>query len=939
MKKSFPQPRSAAALDFSRDALARAIRALDPAGEVVSFDADGKISYAAAIKSDRAAPLSDSAEEHARAFIVAHLVKALGYSPSFLRLEERVRARVGRTARDKWCDLTVRDRSGDPHYFMEIKSPAQWHAEKADAVEGQLFGLAMFCRPRPAYLVYATAEIGPDENPRVLCEIMDGKMSHAKWEKSGGRIVGRELKAGWGAPSKRDYVCGGENDLAAEVGEDELAHIRRSLHNVLWGGGGAADSDVFNFLVRLLLAKIQDEMETVRGESYHVQDNADLEAVESRVNARYQSALARVSDHAPAEAAGERVFRRNEISADKFIYAVNRIERLHLARIAETPGARDILGDFFEGIMRAGFKQSKGQFFTHLNIIRFLIHALQVDRMTADMISAPAPSLPTVIDPSAGSGAFLVEAMKAMSRAALTGDIRDARQARDFVREKFRGPRAHSWAGECCVGLELNSHLGRAAQANMILHSDGSSSMLVGERGDGLAPFSRYPRRGLLGESKAAPDYGRPVNENFDIVLTNPPFSVEFPDNPDARARLEESFELAGESSQALFLERWFQLLKPGGRLGAVLPNGVFDGRNARAAKVRKFLLRRFNVKAVVALPSDAFYPHTSTKTSLLLAEKKTAAQRAAAEKAGGLEELLMRNGEIIFADAAHLGYDRTTTRESRSKRNDLYRADDDGQVAAPDDDNRILGRLRRGIQWGKSAPLSEWRGPAGGNLGRLDAECNLWVSQIPKSRRVRLTDYFDIASPPRLPPQDIPPRFRYCEIGDVSANNSIAPELVDMRAPDDGDKAAARLMKKIRDGDIFKPRRGQILVSAVRAYLGKILSVRDEDVYFTRAFIVMRPKSGGADDVRLHYALLRGPLLPMLVAHSRWGAAYPTLHEDDLRDAVVDRKSVENFLADPESRRLARALEKGCEKLAEAQRDIAAALEGLRPRSAPVGN
>ena len=924
-KESSPKPSVVPALGFSKAPVAAAIRALDPAGEVVSFGSGGTISYPA-VPSDRLVA-SDSSEEHSRAFIVAHLVKTLGYSPSALKVEERVRARVGRRATDKWCDLTVRDNAGRVHYFMEVKSPEQWHAEKAAAVEGQLFGLAAFCKPRPAYLVYATAAPDADGAVRVLCEIMDGNASHEEWEKSGGQIIGRELKSGWSVPTKRDYVCGGDNDLACEVGEDELTHIRRSLHNVLWGGGGTADTDVFNFLVRLLLAKIQDELETAKGEKYHVQDNAAPETVLARVNARYRNALSRIGGRPPE--ADERIISRNEISEDKFLYAVNRIEGLHLTRIAETPGSRDILGDFFEGIMRAGFKQSKGQFFTHLNIIRFLVHAIQLDRMTVEMINRPVPSLPTVIDPSAGSGAFLIEAMKATTRAAKAGPIRPARQARDFVREKFGGPRAHAWAEECCVGLELNAHLGRAAQANMILHSDGSSAMLAGDGGDGLAPFSRYPARlPLLAESRPPPDYGRPVNEQFDAVLTNPPFSVALPDKGSGRARLAESFELAGESSQALFLERWFQLLKPGGRLGAVLPNSVFDGRGARAANVRKFLLRRFNVKAVVALPADAFYPHTSTKTSLLLASKKTASERAAA-KSDDWGELLAGNGEIIFAEANHLGYDRTTTRESRSKRNDLYRTDENGEVASADGDDRVLGRLRRDIRWDAATPLSEWRGPGGDNLGRLDAECNLWVSQIPKSRRAPLTDYFEVVSPPPLAESDLPRRFQYCEIGDATSNNNVVPETVNLDAPDDGDKEAARLMKKIRDGDIMKPREGDILVSAVRAYLGKILSARGDGVYFTKAFVTLRPKRAG--DSRLHYALLRGPLLPMLVAHSRWGVAYPTLHPDDLRSAAVDRKMVDDFLRNPRNRELASRLEENFEKLAEARREIEKVLNELR--------
>lgn len=895
--------------------IAAAIRALDPKGEVVQFDENGYISYSgvAAGRLFRA----DTAEEHTRAFIVAYMVKKLGYAPACLRLEHRVRARVGRDGADKWCDLTL-SRNAGIHYLMEIKSPEQWHAEKADAVEGQLFGLAPFCRPRPAYLVYATVERRRKGGLGVLCEIIDGAHnSHAEWEKAGGRIAGRELKAGWTPPEKRNYVCGGENDLVVDVRAGELTHIRRSLHNVLWGGGGTADTDVFNFLVRLLLAKIQDELDTPQGESYHVQDNADVKTILARAESRYQNALVSRIGYSEGAAREKRIISGAEISDDKFIYAVNRIERLNFSRIAETPGARDIMGDFFEGIMRAGFKQTKGQFFTHPNIIRFLIYALGMDAMTVNMINSSAPALPAVIDPSAGSGAFLVESMKAVTRAAREGDIKKTQQAENFIKDNFDRPRAFSWAENYFVGMELNAHLGLAAQVNMVLHSDGSSAMLAGEHGNGLAPLSSYrsvvsPVRGNGGMN-----YEKPVSEKFDAVVTNPPFSVAFPAQGRNRAALHENFTLANESSQALFLERWFQLLKPGGRLGVVLPNSVFDGRGAGAARVRAFLLRYFNVKAVVALPTEAFQPYTPTKTSLMVAEKKTPEEQAAAADIDDIGELLANNGGIIFKEAVHLGFERTTRKETRTGKNDLYQTREDGETVAPDKGG-FLRDLRKNIKWQTKTAAS----PAilsGSNLGRMDAECNLWASSIPARHRAPFTDYFDIVQSPSPKESELSKRIKYCEIGDVSAYDSAMPQLVDISAAE-GDDENARLAQKIIRGDIIKPRAGDIIVAKVRVYLGKILSVRSDDVYFTKAFVTLRPKKPGD----MYYALLRWHFLPMLTAYSRWGMAYPTLAKDDLRSAVVDRREAENFLKNGGIRANVRKMRELLKTLESAQKQIA---------------
>jgi len=79
------------------------------------------------------------------------------------------------------------------------------------------------------------------------------------------------------------------------------------------------------------------------------------------------------------------------------------------------------------------------------------------------------------------------------------------------------------------------------------------------------------------------------------------------------------------KNSENLFIERYYQLLKEGGRLGVVLPESVFDTTENKY--IRLFLFKYFNIKAVVSLPQITFEPFTSTKTSLLFAQKKTKQQ------------------------------------------------------------------------------------------------------------------------------------------------------------------------------------------------------------------------------------------------------------------------------------------------------------------------
>ena len=296
---------------------------------------------------------------------------------------------------------------------------------------------------------------------------------------------------------------------------------------------------------------------------------------------------------------------------------------------------KDILGDFFEGIIRSGFKQSKGQFFTHINIVRFMLYAMQTDKLAIKRIKEDK-ELPYMIDPSAGSGTFLIEYMKFITKNmkyrnrnadgynALLGT---ARAVKDKVLSDWFYPnhRENKWAQTYIYGSEINFNLGTAAKVNMILHGDGSTNIFVK---DGLLPFSKYEKEtapnALHGSDKNELYQNLEVNGQFDLILTNPPFSVEL-DN-DTKKSVKHDF-MFGEkkNSENLFVERLYQLLRENGRLAAVLPESVFDTTENKY--IRLFLYKYFSIKAVVSLPQISFEPYTSTKTSILFAQKKTAAE------------------------------------------------------------------------------------------------------------------------------------------------------------------------------------------------------------------------------------------------------------------------------------------------------------------------
>jgi type I restriction enzyme M protein len=167
-------------------------------------------------------------------------------------------------------------------------------------------------------------------------------------------------------------------------------------------------------------------------------------------------------------------------------------------------------------------------------------------------------------------------------------------------------------------------------------------------------------RRDSLGED--------PPRTRFDAIATNPPFAGA----PDTRG-----FELARLGGRverdALFLERCLTLLRPGGRLAIVLPYGRVASR--ASAPLRRWLVERARVLAVVSLPRETFLPHTSQRAALVFAKKRRARARShGSSRAGASKERVLlaisdragrdSGGNPIFASSANGAKGKRTWRE-----------------------------------------------------------------------------------------------------------------------------------------------------------------------------------------------------------------------------------------------------------------------------------
>lgn len=311
---------------------------------------------------------------------------------------------------------------------------------------------------------------------------------------------------------------------------------------------------------------------------------------------------------------------------------------------------RDAIGDAFEVFIGPALRGAEGQFFTPRNVVRMMIEILD-----------PAPG-EALLDPACGSGGFLIMALEHVWRKLETeaeakgwSPVQLERKKRDAASRFFRG-------------MDKDSFLAKVTKAYMAIVGDGRGGV--------------FCQNSLLPESEWNP----PVREkiklaSFDVVLTNPPFGAKIPikgsrtlaqyDLGFKWKRGKETQESEKTATlheerppQLMFLERCLQFVKPGGRLGIVLPESLLG--NPSYEYVLNWLCQRVRLLGVVTLPEVLFKTSgkggTHCKTCVLFMQKITPPA----------------DYSIFMADAKWCGHD--------SRGNPTLRAGDDGQPVLLDD-------------------------------------------------------------------------------------------------------------------------------------------------------------------------------------------------------------------------------------------------------------
>lgn len=374
------------------------------------------------------------------------------------------------------------------------------------------------------------------------------------------------------------------------------------IHSAFRDIDGLHAPEALEEICKLVYAKLFDEENSSRtGEVlFQRAGRCSVEECAAEIRRLYDAAIdedkAIFSNKIPSYDRSRGVFKETLLLSSAAI--VRATEILQHYDISSSPV--DIKGRAFQNVLLPAVRSGMGQYFTPKEVIDLIV------RMMGPNVRE------LVVDPFCGSGHFLTSALDF---------VRNSHGIADKLFHEFAFTRLH--------GIEKSDRMVRIAMTDMRLHGDGHSNIRCT---DALLPFENYP------------DLYR---ETFDLVVTNPPFGVDLP--ADALHQFG-PFELALDRKTAISLEivaleRCLQLLKPGGRMAIVIPDGVLSNKSTQY--VRDWLAERAAIRAIISLPTETFSPFgANIKTSVLVLRKLRP------------NEDVSKHRNVFLGEVSNVGYD-----------------------------------------------------------------------------------------------------------------------------------------------------------------------------------------------------------------------------------------------------------------------------------------
>ena len=442
---------------------------------------------------------------------------------------------------------------------------------------------------------------------------------------------------------------------------DEFSRLLYKCHNIIRNNDKLSPEAAFDEISKILFIKIRYERDNTGTQIFSKDAFVKLKDAYNSMKSKdapefYQFLFEKTKE----DFSKDNLFDPNETIRIRETSFEKIVEELQVYNLSTT--SDDVKGIAFEKFLGRTFRGELGQFFTPRTIVEFMVSVL--DPQEGEYIC----------DPCCGSGGFLIRAfeyireqieseleqrkeevknqlipdnyddLKPEEQETIDAKVADAfskmNQEVDITNDKGR---LRSLSFDCIYGTDANPRMARTAKMNMIMHGDGHGGV---HHHDGLINVN-----GIW-------------DGRFDVILTNPPFGArvdkdikiteadKFTDETKIKAyvkRYGEEYLTAlrqvndhiGESlldqfgvgkmsglTEVLFIDRCLNLLKPGGRLGIVLPEGVLNNTNLQ--NVREYFEGRAKILLIVSIPQDVFMAAGATvKPSLMFFKRFTEEEQA----------------------------------------------------------------------------------------------------------------------------------------------------------------------------------------------------------------------------------------------------------------------------------------------------------------------
>ncbi len=435
---------------------------------------------------------------------------------------------------------------------------------------------------------------------------------------------------------------------------DEFSKLLFKCHNIIRNNDKLSPEAAFDEISKILFIKIRYERDNTGAQIFSEKEfkaaRESYEKYRPKDGAEFYQFLFQQTKE---DFKDDDLFDPNEvirIRENSFEAIVKELEIYNLSTTSD-----DVKGIAFEKFLGKTFRGELGQFFTPRTIVDFMVDVL--DPQEGEVLC----------DPCCGSGGFLIRAFEYV-REKIENEIQVAKEKiktntftteyeklpekeKEAIDEKVNAQfatlnfeldinnsnsRLRTLSYDCIFGTDANPRMSRTAKMNMIMHGDGHGGV---HHNDGLLNVNGV------------------FDNRFDIILTNPPFGSRVEKNwkiteadkytdierikkyqkrygKDYDKALEQvnknigkpllSLYKTGEMStltEVLFIERCLNLLKPGGRMGIVLPEGVLNNTNLQ--RVRDFVESKAKIILITSIPQDVFIASGATvKPSLLFFRK-----------------------------------------------------------------------------------------------------------------------------------------------------------------------------------------------------------------------------------------------------------------------------------------------------------------------------